>query len=183
MIFKKTDLTDFFIIIPEPFRDYRGYFGRIFCKRDFKEIGLDKEMVQINLSLNKKKSPLRGMHFQCPPKTEIKIIQHIKGSVFDVAVDLRKNSSTFLKWHGEILSEDNLKMIFIPEGFADGFQSLSDNTQFLYLHTEFYSSEHESGISYNDPRLNNKWPLEISLISEIDKNHTLIDEGFEGLEI
>jgi len=123
------------------------------------------------------------MHFQYPPKAEIKIVKCLYGSVFDVAIDLRKNSPTLLQWHGEVLSAENKKMIYIPEGFAHGFQTLENNSELLYLHTEFYSPKYEGGIRYNDPRINIKWPLEISYISNRDNEFNLLDNNFLGISV
>lgn len=181
MKFIKTKLKDLYIIEPEPFEDDRGRFYRILCKNELKEIGHTKEIVQINHSLTTQKGVIRGMHFQYPPKAEIKLVKCINGKVFDVAIDLRKNSPTFLQWHGEIISAKNLKIMYIPEGFAHGFQTFEENSELLYFHTEFYSSEHEGGVRYDDPLIDIEWPLEVSDLSERDKNHKLLNENFEGI--
>lgn len=181
MKFIKTKLKDLYIIEPEPFEDDRGRFYRMLCKNELKQIGHTKEIVQINHSLTTQKGVIRGMHFQYPPKAEIKLVKCINGKVFDVAIDLRKNSPTFLQWHGEIISAKNLKIMYIPEGFAHGFQTLEENSELLYFHTEFYSSEHEGGVRYDDPLIDIEWPLEVSDLSERDKNHKLLNENFEGI--
>lgn len=181
MKFIKTKLKDLYIIQSEPFEDDRGRFYRILCKNELKEIGHTKEIVQINHSLTTQKGTIRGMHFQYPPKAEIKFVKCINGKVFDVAIDLRKNSPTFLEWYGELLSAKNLKMMYIPEGFAHGFQTLEENSELLYFHTEFYSPKHEGGIRYNDPLIGINWPLEVSYLSEKDKNYKLLNESFEGI--
>ena len=178
-----TPLQDAFIIEPEPFKDDRGLLARVFCQRELQHILHNKNIVQINHSLTRQKGALRGMHFQYPPKSEIKMVKCLRGSVFDVMIDLRQDSSTFLKWHGEILSVGNMKMMYIPEGFAHGFQTLEENSELLYLHTEFYSPEHEWGVRYNDPKIGIKWPLEAADISERDKNHPLLVEDFSGVEL
>ena len=183
MKFIETPIKDLYIIEPELNQDKRGRFYRIFCKKDFKTIEFSEDIVQINLSLTKKKGSIRGMHFQFPPKAEIKMVKCIQGSVFDVAIDLRENSPTFLKWHGEILSSENLKMILIPKGFAHGFQILEKNSELLYFHSEFYTPELESGIRYNDPKINIRWPLEITQISDRDKNFEYIHSDFKGIKI
>jgi len=133
MKIKQTSLQDAFIIEPEPFKDNRGIFARCFCQRELQNMLHGNNIVQINHSLTKQKGAIRGMHFQYPPKAETKMVKCLRGSVFDVMVDLRQESSTFLKWHGEILSAENIKMMFIPEGFAHGFQALEENTELLYL--------------------------------------------------
>ena len=138
-----TKIKDLYIIQPEPFLDNRGSFYRVFCENELKEIGFNEHIVQINQSNTIKKGSIRGMHFQYPPKAEIKLVKCLKGKIFDVAIDLRHNSTTFLKWHGEILSEENLKIMYVPKGFAHGFQTLEYNCEILYLHSEFYSAEKE----------------------------------------
>lgn len=172
---------DAFIIEPEPFKDDRGLFARVFCQQELKHILRNKNIVQINHSLTCQKGALRGMHFQYPPKSEIKMVKCLRGSVFDVMIDLRQDSSTLLKWHGEMLSAENMKMIYIPGGFAHGFQTLEENCELLYLHTEFYSPEHEGAVRYNDPKVGIKWPLEVRDISERDKEHQLLSKDFKGI--
>ena len=178
---KRTPLQNAFIIEPEPFTDNRGIFSRVFCRHELQNILHDKNIVQINQSLTRQKGALRGMHFQYPPKAEIKMVKCLRGSVFDVLIDLRRDSSTFLKWHGEVLSAENMKVMYIPEGFAHGFQTLEKNCELLYLHTEVYSHEHEGGVRYNDPAVNISWPLEVADISERDQAHSLLSHDFEGV--
>ncbi|HEC99206.1 MAG TPA: dTDP-4-dehydrorhamnose 3,5-epimerase [Proteobacteria bacterium] len=178
----QTPLQNAFVLEPEPFADDRGKFARIYCHEELKEIGHYKPIVQINHSLTRQKGAVRGMHFQYPPKVEIKMVKCINGSVYDVIIDLRRNSSTFLRWYGEILSAENIKMIYVPEGLAHGFQVLEANSELLYFHTEFYSPEHEGGVRYNDPLLNISWPLEVADVSTRDQNHPLLSEDFEGIE-
>lgn len=183
MKIKQTLLKDAFVIEPEPFEDTRGMFSRIFCKKEFQAVGFVKDIVQVNQSITRQKGAIRGMHFQQPPMSEIKMVKCLRGSVFDVMIDLRKNSSTFLKWYGEILSAENMKMMYIPEGFAHGFQTLEENCELLYLHTEFYSPEHEGGLRYNDPKIEIKWPFEATDISKRDRNHPLLSSEFKGMEL
>ena len=178
----ETPLKGAYIIEPEPFQDTRGMFARIFCKKELEAIGHKKEIVQINHSLTVKRGAVRGMHFQRPPKSEIKFVKCLNGAVWDVIIDLRKKSSSFLKWHGEILTPDNMRMMYIPEGFAHGFQTLEPNTQLLYFHTEFYSPEHEGGVRFDDPKIGIQWHSEITEISGRDKNHPLLTDIFEGLD-
>ena len=182
MKFTEAPLEKAYIVELQPFVDGRGQFGRIFCKKDFKEIKHKKEFVQINHSITLKKGTIRGFHYQVKPSNEIKIVRCLEGKIFDVIVDLRKNSSTFLKWYGIELSKDNMKMIYIPEGFAHGFQTLIDNCELLYLHSAYYSAEDERGLRYNDPKLSIKWPIKKSSISEKDNKYPLISEYFGGLE-
>jgi dTDP-4-dehydrorhamnose 3,5-epimerase len=181
MEISKTLLKNAYVIQTEPFEDRRGEFSRIFCRKMFQGLGYNKEIVQINRSLTRHKGALRGMHFQYPPRAELKVVLCLRGSVFDVMIDLRQGSSTFLKWHGEVLSEENKKMMYIPEGFAHGFQSMEKNSELLYLHTEFYSPGHESGVRYNDPMINITWPFEVTEVSEKDQKYPLLSEEFEGI--
>lgn len=183
MKFIETALKGLVIIKLEPFKDDRGQFSRIYCEKELKEIGHLKRIVQINQSLTKRKGTLRGLHYQVPPRAEIKIVRCVRGSVFDVAVDLRCKSKTFLKWQGEILSEINDKMFYIPEGFAHGFQALEENSQLLYFHTDFYSHEYEKGILFNDPKIDIKWPMKITEVSERDKSFNYISDNFDGVEL
>ncbi|MFX1383566.1 MAG: dTDP-4-dehydrorhamnose 3,5-epimerase [Promethearchaeota archaeon] len=183
MRFIETKFKGLYVIEPEPIQDARGKFCRIFCVNELKNIGFKKNIVQINHALTINKGAIRGMHYQYPPKAEIKIVKCISGKVFDVQIDLRHNSPTFLQWHGEILSNQNMRMVFIPEGFAHGFQTLVRNCELVYFHSEFYSPEYESGIRYNDPMINIKWPLEITTISESDQKIELLDNSFKGFDV
>ncbi|NWF66367.1 MAG: dTDP-4-dehydrorhamnose 3,5-epimerase [Campylobacterales bacterium] len=176
-------LNGVYILNIKQLSDDRGFFERLFCKEDFKDIGLKKEIVQINRSCTKKVGSIRGMHYQQMPKSETKIIRCLKGEVLDVAVDLRENSPTFLKYHAEILSEYNNKIIVIPEGFAHGFQVLKEDSELLYFHTEYYSPQADSGVRFDDPSLDIQWLLEPTEISLKDKNYKLIDENFKGVII
>ncbi len=181
MIFTETPLSGSFIVSLNPIGDSRGWFARTYCKNEFAQIGHDKEWVQINHSFTSLKGTIRGLHFQNNPFSEIKLLRCISGAVYDVIVDLRKNSPTFLKWFGTELSAENKNMLYIPKGFAHGFQSLADNTELIYHHSEFYNSEAESGLMFDDEKLNIKWPLEVADISERDKNHQLLNSTFKGL--
>jgi dTDP-4-dehydrorhamnose 3,5-epimerase len=162
-------LAGAFILETQPHEDDRGMFSRLFCHNDLQDLLDGKQILQINHSLTRHKGALRGMHFQRPPQAEIKIVTCLAGSVFDVIIDIRQNSPTFLQWHGVRLSPDNRKLIFIPDGFAHGFQTLEENSELLYLHTAFYSPDHEGAIHYNDPLVDVKWPLNITNISEKDE--------------
>jgi dTDP-4-dehydrorhamnose 3,5-epimerase len=181
MRFAETFLKGAYIIESESSKDNRGIFSRLFCKTEFKKIGFNKEIVQINHSLTNKKGSIRGMHYQIQPYSEIKMIKCIKGKVFDVIVDIRKDSSTFLKWHAEIISENDGKMMYVPEGFAHGFQTLEDYSELVYFHTNYYNKNCERRISFKDPLINIKWPLKISEISEKDSDIRLLNEEFRGI--
>jgi dTDP-4-dehydrorhamnose 3,5-epimerase len=181
MKIKQTPLQGAFVIESEPFTDDRGIFARVFCQHELQGILYGKNIVQINHSITKQKGTIRGMHFQYPPKSEIKMVKCLRASVFDVMIDLRQDSPTFLKWHGEVLSAENMKMMVVPEGFAHGFQCLEDNSEIVYLVTQFYSPEHEEGVRYDDPMFNISWPLEPTDISEKDRKHSLLGEKFSGV--
>jgi dTDP-4-dehydrorhamnose 3,5-epimerase len=176
MKFIESKIKGHYVIEVDQFRDTRGLFERIFCKQEFSAIGFHQEIVQINHSLSVKKGTVRGMHFQIPPFDEIKIIKCIKGSVYDIAIDLHKESSTFLKWQEVELTDENNKMVLIPAGFAHGFQTLRDNSELLYFHTGYYNPENERALNYMDPRLKLVFPLKISEISERDKCHPFIND-------
>ncbi len=174
MKFSKTRIEGLYIIEPELKIDERGYFARIFCKDEFSKLGLNSDITQVNRSFTKKRGTIRGMHFQVEPKAEDKIITCFKGVVYDVAVDLRKNSPTYGQWVAEELSEENKKMFYIPKGFAHGFQALTDDCELLYFMSEFYSAEYASGVHWDDPFFNINWPLKDPLVSDRDRNWPLI---------
>lgn len=181
MIFTETILKGSYVIELNAFTDERGWFARTYCKKEFNAIGHHDEWVQMNHSVTKNKGAIRGMHFQLPPFSEIKLVRCIAGTVYDVVVDLRKNSATFLQWFGVELSAQNKKMIYIPAGFAHGFQTLSNDCELIYHHSQFYTAGAEGGIKYNDPGLNINWPLVVTNISERDNQHSLLDENFKGI--
>jgi dTDP-4-dehydrorhamnose 3,5-epimerase len=183
MRFIETPLKGAHIIEVESFTDERGYFLRTFCKKEFAEIGFQKQIVQINHSITKHKGTIRGIHYQVPPACETKIIRCVQGKVYDVMVDIRKGSITFMHWIGVELSEDNMRMVLIPEGFAHGFQSLTDNASLIYHHSEFYNAEYERGLRYDEPALVIAWPFPAGMISIKDQGFPLIDNSFKGIEI
>jgi dTDP-4-dehydrorhamnose 3,5-epimerase len=181
MNFTTTPLTGSYIVEPNPFSDQRGWFARFYCKDEFQRIGHHKEWVQLNHSESYKKGTIRGMHYQKPPFAEIKMVKCIAGRIYDVIIDLRKDSATFLKWFGAELSAENKKMLYIPEGFAHGFQCLADNCELIYHHSEFYTPDAEAGIRYDDPQLNIKWPANVTMLSPRDEQHPWLDKNFKGL--
>jgi len=181
MKFAETELQGVYTIEPEVFQDQRGAFFRIYDRENFLKIGFNGEFVQVNRSINKAKGTLRGMHYQQKPYDEVKLIQCTRGKVFDVIVDLRKDSATFLKWISVELSEENNKMIFIPGGMAHGFQTLEDDSHLLYFHSRQYSPGFEGAIRYNDERVGIRWLLPVSVISEKDNNHPMLDLNFKGI--
>jgi len=173
MIFQKTKIEGVFIIIQEPRDDDRGYFARIFAKEELKKYGISFNIVHGNRSLTKEKGMIRGMHYQKYPKQENKIVQCIKGSIFDVALDMRKHSRTYGKWVGEILSEENKKMMLVPKGFAHGFQSLEKNCLVEYFVTQYYSPGYEVGVRWNDPAFRISWPIKKAILSNKDMHWPL----------
>jgi len=181
--FLPTPLEDLYVVERSPISDRRGVFCRLFCEEEFREAGFLKRIVQINHSYTVKKGAVRGLHFQYPPHAEVKIVSCIRGEVFDVAVDIRMGSSTFLKWHGEILSAWNNRSLLIPEGFAHGFQTLTEECELLYLHSSAYCAEAEGAIHVNDPRVGVSWPLPFTDISERDCGHAFLGPDFEGIAL
>jgi len=180
MIIKKLPIENSLRIETEPVIDNRGEFTRLFCSLELKKYLNNKNIVQINYSQNKYRGTIRGLHFQHRPNQEIKLISCIKGRVFDVIVDLRKDSSTFLKWHAEELSEFDQKIILIPEGCAHGFQVIDDYSDLIYFHSEYYNPEYEDGVQYNDPTININWPIEPEYLSERDKSYPYLGNDFIG---
>jgi dTDP-4-dehydrorhamnose 3,5-epimerase len=181
MIFTPAKLSGSYVIDINPMEDERGWFARYYCKNEFKQIGHQKEWVQLNHSFTKHKSSIRGMHYQLPPFSEIKLVRCIRGIVFDVIIDLRKDSATFLQWFGVELSAENKKMIYIPEGFAHGFQTLTDECELLYHHSEFYVQGVEAGIRYDDPLIKIEWPLPAGVMSKKDSQHPYLTKSFKGV--
>jgi dTDP-4-dehydrorhamnose 3,5-epimerase len=181
LIFNLTLLEGCYTIDLEPSADDRGWFARTWCKEEFLKIGHQKEWLQLNHSFTKNRGTIRGMHFQLSPFTEIKLVRCIAGAVFDVVVDLRKNSTTFLQYVGVELSAENKKMIYIPGGFAHGFQALANDTELIYHHTAMYTPGAEGGIKYDDPLINIEWPLPAGSVSLRDNSFPLLTKNFKGL--
>ena len=183
MKFFETFLQGAFVVEPEPFKDDRGFFARVFCKNEFNKIGHTGEFLQINHSMNEAKGTLRGLHYQLPPYAETKLVRCISGKIFDVIVDIRQSSPSFLKFFSVELSAENMKMLYIPPGFAHGFQTLSDNAQLIYHHTAFYTPGFEGALNFKDPALNIDWPVPPVNVSERDKNHPFLKKDFKGIKI
>jgi len=169
MIFTETKIKGVYIIGPELLTDERGFFARSFCKEEFQKHGLDTDIVQCNISYNKKKGTLRGMHYQVPPFEEAKIVSCTKGSIYDVVVDLRRESLTYCQWVSTELSEKNFKMMYIPKGCAHGFQTLEDEAIVYYQMTEFFHPECARGVRWDDPAIGIIWPVPARIISEKDQ--------------
>ena len=171
MRFIKTRLEGAYIIEPEPIEDERGFFARTFCVREFEAHGLNPCVAQCNISFNKKKGALRGMHFQVAPHAEAKLVRCIRGAIYDVIVDLRPESVTFTEWMAVELKADNRRMLYVPEGFAHGLQTLEDDTETFYQVSEFYHPECAEGVRWDDPVFGIVWPLPIASISERDRTY------------
>lgn len=163
--------------------DHRGSFSRLFCSEVFKDAGFPYPVSQINHTHTRRQGTIRGLHLQHPPHSETKLVTCLRGEVYDVAVDLRKDSPTFLSWQGVVLSETNHISLAIPQGFAHGFQALVDDCEMLYLHSEAHHPEAEGGIHPEDPRLNISWPRMISEISERDQAWPFIPHHFPGISL
>jgi dTDP-4-dehydrorhamnose 3,5-epimerase len=161
--------------------DGRGFLSRLFCAEELAAAGWVKPIAQINHTRTTKCGTVRGMHFQRPPHSEMKLVSCIRGEVWDVALDVRSGSPTFLHWHAERLSVDNNRALLIPEGFAHGFQALTDDVELLYCHSAAYAAEAEVGLNPQDPRLAVAWPLAITELSARDACHPLVESGFEGV--
>ena len=171
MIFKDSELKDACTIELEKIEDQRGFFSRMWCKNEFKDHGLKDNFVQINLSFNKRKGTIRGLHYQMAPHQESKLFRCTRGAIYNVIIDLRPESPTHMQWAGFKLSAENRKMLYVPENFANGYQALSDNTEVFYMVSQFYSPDSEKGIRYNDPAFNIEWPLKDDVvISEKDSS-------------
>lgn len=177
----QTPLHDVMIVETTAFSDERGLFARLYCENELSEIIGHRRIVQINYSRTHTVGAVRGLHYQQPPHAEMKLVRCLKGRVWDVAVDLRAKSPTFLQWHAEELTPDNARMLVIPEGCAHGFQVLEADSELLYLHTAAYQPNAEGGVAYNEPSLNIAWPLPITELSQRDRHHALIGTDFLGI--
>lgn len=177
MIFIEADLRGAYIIEPEPFADNRGFFARIWCQREFSARGLAAELKQTNISFNNRAGTLRGMHYQVAPYQETKLVRCTKGAIYDVIIDLRPESPTFMQWMGAELSDSNHKMLYVPKDFAHGFQTLTDDVEISYQVSEFYTPGAERGIRWDDPSFGVAWPLPVSVISEKDASWPKFELG------
>ena len=180
---KDTPLQGLKIINRKPLGDNRGYLERLFCQNDLTDILKGQTIAQINHTLTEKIGTLRGMHFQLPPYAETKFVQCLKGEVYDVAVDIRTDSPTFLSYHAEILSAANHKTFLIPKGFAHGFQALTEDCEMLYFHTSPYTSNAEGALNALDPKLAIQWPLKVTEQSTRDKEHPMIKTDYKGVQV
>ena len=161
--------------------DERGFLSRMYCHDEFLAAGVTSTLAQINHTLTRRRGTVRGMHFQWPPHGEVKLVSCIRGEVFDVAVDVRKGSPTFLAWHGEVLSAVNERSLLIPEGFAHGFQTLVDDSELIYLHTARYEPAAEGALNALDPQLAIAWPLPVDEMSPRDRQAAMLSDAFDGI--
>jgi dTDP-4-dehydrorhamnose 3,5-epimerase len=178
MIFIPTPLTGAYVIELEKREDERGFFARSWCETEFAVHGLDTKIVQCNTSFNRRKGTLRGMHFQLPPFSETKLVRCVRGSLYDVIIDVRPGSSTFLRWIAVELTADNRKTLYVPKGFAHGFQTLEDNTEIYYQMSERYAPEYGRGVRWNDPLFTIAWPNADRIISKNDQEYKDSDPSF-----
>lgn len=176
MIFTETKIKGVYILEIKKLGDERGFFGRSWCRNEMEAHGLNPDVVQANTSFSHHKGTLRGMHYQKHPFEETKLIRCTKGAIYDVVIDLRPDSSTYRNWFGIELSENNYKMLYVPEKFAHGFITLQDNCEVSYLVTQFYTPGSEAGLRWNDPQFGITWPLEVKVISEKDNNFPNFEE-------
>lgn len=179
--FFNTPLAGLMLVQRKPIEDARGFLSRFYCVEEFRYAGMNEPISQINHTFTRQKGAVRGLHYQKPPHAENKIVSCLRGEVFDVAVDLRKNSPTFLHWHGEILSAQNHRSMLVPEGFAHGFQALTEDCELIYLHTVPYVQKAEAALNVTDTRLGIIWPLAIAELSDRDRSHPMITLDFEGI--
>ena len=179
--FPPTALNGLMVVERQRLADHRGYFSRFFCAEELSAAGFALPIAQINHTLTRQRGAVRGLHFQHPPHAEDKLVSCLRGEIFDVAVDLRTGSETYLQWHAEILSADNCKSLMIPQGFAHGFQTLSDDCELLYLHSRPYVAGAEAALNARDPALGIRWPLAFTDISERDTLHPHITHEFTGV--
>lgn len=176
MRFIETKLGGAFVIEPEIIEDDRGFFARSFCRNEFEAHGLCSSIVQCSISFNKREGTLRGMHYQEPPKAEEKLVRCTMGAIYDVIIDLRPESATYLEWFSLEISSSNRLMLYVPKGFAHGFQTLEDNTEVLYQISEYYDPERKGGVRWNDPAFNVDWPMTPTVMSREDTEYADFDK-------
>lgn len=171
MIFSETDLPGVWVVDPERHEDERGFFARSWCQREFAQRGLETRLVQCNISFNKRRGTLRGMHYQAAPYQEVKLIRCTRGAIHDVLIDLRPTSPTFRRHIAVVLDCESRRMLYVPEGLAHGFQTLEDDTEVFYQMSEFYAPDHARGVRWNDPAFGIRWPEAERTISERDQHY------------
>lgn len=180
--FHPAPLAGVWRVLRRPIGDARGFFSRFYCVQEFAAIGITTPLAQINHSLCQRRGTVRGLHFQHPPHAETKVVTCIAGRIFDVAVDLRRGSPSFLHWFGTELSAENQQSLVIPPGFAHGYQTLTADCELIYLHTTAYHSAAEGALNATDPHLAIAWPMAITEMSDRDRGHSMLTAEFEGIE-
>jgi len=178
--FTSTALAGLTLVQRKPIEDERGFLARLWCAEEFRAVGRGMPITQINHTLTRRRGVVRGMHFQHSQAAEIKLVSCLRGEIFDVAVDLRRNSPTLLNWHGEVLSAANRRSLLIPEGFAHGFQALTDDCELIYLHSATHCPDAEGGVNVADPRVGIAWPLAIAELSDRDRAHPMLGADYKG---
>jgi dTDP-4-dehydrorhamnose 3,5-epimerase len=181
LIASPTPLAGLHVVQRHRLEDQRGFFSRLFCARELAAVGFELPIAQINNTLTRQRGAIRGLHFQHPPHAEDKFVSCLRGEIFDVAVDLRRGSATFLRWHAEVLSAENGRSLFIPQGFAHGFQALTNECELVYLHSRPYAAGAEGALNANDPALTIAWPLGFTDISQRDSTHPYLTPEFNGV--
>jgi dTDP-4-dehydrorhamnose 3,5-epimerase len=176
-----TSIPDLHVAVSSPYTDERGTFSRLFCSQALTQVVGSRKIVQINYSRTTRKGAVRGLHFQKPPFSEMKLVRCLRGRIWDIAIDLRPKSKMFQRWHAQELSPDNGLIMIIPEGFGHGFQALEPESEIVYFHTAFYTPEAEGGVRFDDPKLSINWPLKITDVSDRDLSLPFIDDRFEGI--
>jgi dTDP-4-dehydrorhamnose 3,5-epimerase len=171
MIFRETELKGAFILDPERIEDERGFFARSWCREEMEARGLSADLAQCNISYNARKGTLRGMHYQLPPHAEVKLVRCTMGAIHDVIIDLRAGSPTFRRWVGVDLTADNRRMLYIPEGFAHGFQTLEDDSEVFYQISAYYHPDSARGVRWNDPAIGITWPMSPTVICARDASY------------
>ncbi|HTJ05156.1 MAG TPA: dTDP-4-dehydrorhamnose 3,5-epimerase family protein [Caldimonas sp.] len=182
LVVEDTPLAGLMRVRRQPIGDARGFLVRLFCADELRDAGWRAAVAQVNQTRTRERGSVRGMHYQRPPHAEMKLVQCLRGEVFDVAVDLRRGSPTFLRWHAERLSDDNGVALLIPEGFAHGLQTLTGDVDMLYCHSAAYVPTAEDGLHPRDPRLAIDWPLAIAALSRRDDAHAFVGTEFAGVE-
>jgi len=168
--FIETSLSGAFIVEPEQLKDERGFFARTFCRREFEARGLETEFIQHSISYNHKQGIVRGMHYQADPYQEVKLVRCTRGSIYDVILDLRESSPTYCQWQAVELTDDNWQALYIPEGFAHGFQTLSDHCEVLYQISQYYQPDAARGVRWDDPAFGINWPISAPILSDRDRS-------------
>jgi dTDP-4-dehydrorhamnose 3,5-epimerase len=179
----ETELAGLYVLLRKPLTDERGWFERMYCTDDLAEVLGSRTIVQVNRTLTRANATVRGLHYQVQPSAEAKLVSCLRGAIFDVAVDLRRNSPTLLRWHAETLSAENHRSLFVPEGFAHGFQTLGADCEVLYFTTAAHDPSAERGLHAQDPRVAIAWPLAIEQLSERDASHPALALDFDGIAV